>query len=165
MMGRSLSLCIEREWYSLRDIQEVFRFSRKAITAILMDAQKQGIPVRVAVLDFQGHPILERQRPFIRVERQSLVRYLSEFCGMPKESRENSPWMEWMSPADVKKIYGFSQESLRKILRDAEWKGEPIRTMRLPFANRSRATGCPRRYQVERRSLNAYLKAHLSTLL
>lgn len=164
-MGRSLSLCIEREWYSLRDIQEVFRFSRKAITAILLDAQKQGIPVRVAVLDFRGHPMLERQRPFIRVERQSLVRYLSEFCGMPKENGENSPWMEWVSPCDVKKIYGFSQESLRKILRDAEWKGEPIRTMRLPFANGSRTTGCPRRYQVERRSLNAYLKAHLSTLL
>lgn len=164
-MGRSLSLCIEREWYSLRDIQEVFRFSRKAITAILMDAKKQGIPVRVAVLNFRGHPILERQRPFIRVERQSLVRYLSECCGMPKENRKNSLWMEWMSPGDVKKIYGFSQESLRRMLRDAEWKGEPIRTMRLPFANGSRSAGCPRRYQVERRSLNVYLNSHLRTLV
>lgn len=163
-MGRSLPLSMEREWYSLRDIQEVFRFSRKAITAILLDAQKQGIPVRVAVLDFRGHPILERQRPFVRVERRSLVRYLSEFCGMPEGHGENSLWMEWVSPVDIERIYGFSQESLRKILRDAEWKGEPIKTMRLPFKNGSQAMRCPRRYQVERKSLNAYLEAHLVTL-
>ena len=134
---------MEREWYSLRDIQEVFRFSRKAITAILLDAQKQGMPVRVAVLDFRGHP---------------------EFCGMPEGHGENSLWMEWVSPVDIERIYGFSQESLRKILRDAEWKGEPIKTMRLPFKNGSQAMRCPRRYQVERKSLNAYLEAHLVTL-
>lgn len=163
-MGRSLPLSVDREWYSLRDIQEVFRFSRKAITSILLDAQKQGIPVRIAVLDFRSHPMLARQKPFIRVERRSLLCYLSKFCGMPPEEKRNSSWMEWLSPADVERIYGFSQESLKKILKDAEWKEAPIRTIKLPFANGSRAAGCPRRYRVERKSLNAYLEAHLAAL-
>lgn len=163
-MGKRLSLCVEREWYSLRDIQEVFRVSRKGIAAILKDAQNQGMPIRVVVLDFRSHPLMERQRPFIRVERQSLVRYFAAFCGAPEDAGKNSRWMEWLSPGDVEMIYGFSQESLRKILRDAEWKETPIRTMRLPFKNRSQVTGCPQRYQVERRSLNAYLEAHLAAL-
>lgn len=163
-MGRSLPLCVEREWYSLRDIQEVFRFSRKAITSILVDAQKQGMPVRVAVLDFSGHPMLSRQRPFVRVERRSLVRYLSAFCGMPEDTEVNSRWLEWISLTDIEQIYGFSRESLRKMLKDAEWKGSPIRTMKLTFKNGYQAANDSRCYRVERRSLNAYLERHMASL-
>lgn len=163
-MGRSLPLCVQREWYSLRDIQEVFRISREVIATMLRDAESRGMSIKVLVLDFRNHPLLVRQRPFIRVERLSLTRYLAAYCGGAEPEATNSTWMEWLSPRDIEKIYGFSQESMKRILKDAEWQGMPIKVMYLPFANGSRTVRRPHRYQVERLSLNAYLNSHLAKL-
>lgn len=163
-MGRSLSLCVQREWYSLRDIQEVFRISREVIATMLQDAEDRELPIRVVVLDFRNHPLLARQRPFIRVERRSLTRYLAECCGGCSPEVGNSAWIEWLSPSDIEKIYGFSRESMKRILKDAEWQGMPIKIMHLPFANGSKTMRKPHRYQVERQSLNLYLNAHLAKL-
>ncbi len=159
-MSKSLPLSVEREWYSLRDIREIFRVSREAITAIFKDADEKGVPIRVTVLDFSNHPVLKRERPFIRVEKKSLMAYLSRYCDAPSPSADNSQWMEWMSPRDVELVYGISHEFLKSILKDAEWNEMPIQTIRLPFVNGSQTTGRPKRYQIERRSLNAYLSAH-----
>lgn len=165
VMSNSLPLDVEREWYSLRDMREIFRISREAITAIFMDASKKGIPIRISVMDFENHPILKRKRPLIRIERKSLMAYLVCYCDVPEPPEaDNSSWMEWLSPRDVERIYGISQEFLRFLLRDAEWNEMPIKIMRLPFANGSRSMK-PKRYQVERRSLNAYLNFHVRTLI
>lgn len=164
-MSKSLPLDIEREWYSLRDIREIFRISRESITAIFMDASEKGIPIRISVMDFENHPLLKRQRPFIRIERKSLLAYLVSYCDVPEPlEADNSSWMEWLSPRDVERIYGISQEFLRSMLRDAEWNEMPIKMMRLPFANGSRSMK-PKRYQVERLSLNAYLHSHVRSLI
>lgn len=163
-MGRSLPLSVNREWYSLHDIQEVFRISRKIISEILVDANERGIPIRIAVLDFRSHPLMDRERPFVRVERQSLMAYLVSYCGMPESEERNSPWMKWLSPRDVELIYGFSQESLKRMIKDAAWKEMPIRTMRLPSVHSGRVmkSAC---YQTERQSLDAYLNAHVRSLV
>lgn len=68
---------------------------------------------------------------------------------------------EWFCPKDVEEVYGISRESLLQMMRDAEEIGMPIKTAVLGFRNGSMTTRKRPFIRIQKRSLDAYLEAHV----
>ena len=66
----------KREWYSPRDIEEIYGLSRKTLELIRHDAKKKGIPLEVSEMAFKNGSKSDRRRPFIRISRKSIEVYL-----------------------------------------------------------------------------------------
>lgn len=75
-VSRRLSLSEKREWYSPRDIEEIYGLSRKTLELIRHDAKKKGIPLEVSEMAFKNGSKSDRRRPFIRISRKSIEVYL-----------------------------------------------------------------------------------------
>lgn len=68
---------------------------------------------------------------------------------------------EWYAPKDVENVYGISRESLFRIMQDAKEKGMPIKTAVLDFKNGSTTTRKRPFIRIQKKSLDAYLEAHM----
>lgn len=163
-MCRHIEISERREWYSLKEVQEVYRMCRKTLSMVIRDAEDMGLPIRIVKLYFEDSPKISRQRPFVRLERKSLNMYLS--AHMKPEDRkpvmELTPrWQQWFSPADVQAIYGFSRQSLWRILKDARINGKEIKVAVMEFMNGSSEGKRNPFIRIERKSLDAYLEAHV----
>ena len=163
-MCRHIELSERREWYSLKEVQVVYRMCRRTLALMIRDAEDKGAPVRIIRLFFEGSPRAARQRPFVRLERKSLDAYLNAHMRPEERSPvvERIPqWQQWFSPADVKAIYGFSRQSLWRILKDAKCNGREIKVAVMEFMNGSSEGRRNPFIRIERASLNAYLEAHV----
>ncbi len=74
-MSRRLALTDKREWYSPRDIEEIYGLSRKSLEWIRKDAASKNIPLKVSEMTFRNGSKTERKRPFVRISRKSLEIY------------------------------------------------------------------------------------------
>lgn len=75
-MSRRLPLSEKREWFSPRDIEEIYGLSRKSLELIRKDAEEKCIPLEVSEMRFKNGSKTDRRRPFIRISRKSLEAYL-----------------------------------------------------------------------------------------
>ena len=77
VMSQRLQPTERREWYSPKDVEEVYGISRKSLERIRKDACAEGKPIKVSRLPFQNGSSTMRKRPFIRISRKSLDEYLN----------------------------------------------------------------------------------------
>lgn len=75
-MPKLLPLSDKREWYSPKDVEEVYGISRTTLFRVMKDAEEKGRPIRTAVLEFRNGVQNSRKRPFIRIQKRSLDEYL-----------------------------------------------------------------------------------------
>lgn len=75
-MSRRLIISGRREWFSPKDIEDVYGVSRTTLWRILKDAQEKGLRIDVTELDFRNGAAGSRKRPFIRISKESFDRYL-----------------------------------------------------------------------------------------
>lgn len=75
-MSKRLPLNDKRKWYSPKDIEDVYGFSRKTLELIRRDAAEEGMPLKVSRLTFRNGSATTRKRPCIRISRKSLEAYL-----------------------------------------------------------------------------------------
>lgn len=75
-MSARLEPTEKREWYSPRDVEEIYGISRKTLERIRKDARERGIPLRITKLTFSNGSKTTRKRPCIRICKKSLDEYL-----------------------------------------------------------------------------------------
>ncbi|OLA87878.1 MAG: hypothetical protein BHW66_12835 [Akkermansia sp. 54_46] len=76
-MSRRLQPTERREWYSTKDVEEVYGISRKTLERIRKNAKDEGKPIKVSRLPFQNGSETTRRRPFIRISKKSLDEYMN----------------------------------------------------------------------------------------
>lgn len=75
-MPKLLPISDKREWYSPKDVEVVYGFSRTTLFRLMKDAEEKGLPIKTAVLNFRNGAVDSRKRPFIRIQKKSLDAYL-----------------------------------------------------------------------------------------
>ncbi|WP_141675845.1 hypothetical protein [Akkermansia glycaniphila] len=145
-------------------MQVVYRMCRRTLSLLIRDAEDKGAPIRIVRLFFADNPRDVRQRPFVRLERKSLEAYLNAHM-RPEERKPVEDmvprWQQWFSPADVRDIYGFSRQSLWRMLKDAKGSGQEIKVAVMEFMNGAAEGRRNPFIRIERKSLDAYLAAHV----
>ena len=76
-MSRRLQPTERREWYSTKDVEEVYGISHKTLERIRKNAKDEGKPIKVSRLPFQNGSETTRRRPFIRISKKSLDEYMN----------------------------------------------------------------------------------------
>lgn len=75
-MPRRLQPTDRREWYSPKDVEEVYGISRKTLERIRKRASAEGMPLKISRLPTGNHADAGSSRPCLRISRKSLDAYM-----------------------------------------------------------------------------------------
>lgn len=84
-MPKRLPITDRREWYSPKDVEEVYGICRESLRQIMIDAEKIGLPIKTTVLKFRNGSMTTRKRPFVRIQKKSLEAYLEAHVAKDEE--------------------------------------------------------------------------------
>lgn len=75
-MPRRLRPTDRREWYSVKDVEEVYGISRRTLERIRQRASAEGRPLKISRLPTGNHAAAGSSRPCLRISRKSLDAYM-----------------------------------------------------------------------------------------